>query len=615
MKIKKLVYILVAVAAVACSKNSTEEPLTVTPTDCKVGTKDTVLTIKVQSAEKYRVTADAESVTWIAVSDSGEITAESFTIAVKANKFAPRTASVTVSNSQSSKTVTIQQSGSGRAPSEAPYKAGYNVRGVVTDSNGYALPDVVVSDGYQCTKTDDNGCYYLKTDQAMSMTVFPICPAEYDRNYDPTSGLWSDWKAIDYTNSKFSANFSLKTKKGDINNCRMILLGDPQRINHREHSKVAWTEFCKDLNQYKNTVSQPLYQIIMGDMVTDEMEVDEYAKAFIETLGTSGLRTNTLVGNHDHVTDAKNYYDSVKDYVKHFGPYNYAFNIAGFHVIVLDSVSWKNEDWDTGFNTEAATFLKNDMAFVPAGVPIIICTHCPITKKFGGTIPSNSSIENFATYRAQMKGRDVYMFYGHSHITAFWKYTDSELSSYATGLKSLSSCTVGRCNGAWSCSGEICRDGVPWGVVELDLNGSDIKWQFKSFEPDKYLDNINVYLPGQFKGEDIDSKRDDTMYCNVYVWDNSWSTPELWSDGKKVSSFYKCRYFKNTSYDSWADMLHEHFYNIWKVSDIPGFRPDSGQEPYDNCHLFKLVPPAGVTSGTVKVTDRWGRVYSKDVTW
>jgi len=361
-----------------------------------------------------------------------------------------------------------------------------------------------------------------------------------------------------------------------------------------------------------------LYQMLLGDMVVNEMEVKGRADDFKQVLATSGVNTFTLAGNHDHYQNASSYENAIEYYAQYFGPFNYSFNLAGFHFVVLDDCNWTTgNNYSQSLNARAITFLKEDMKYVPAGKPVMVCMHCPMTKKYGGNIPSTGA-SGYSALMSVLKGRDAYFWYGHIHFGYFYKYTEAEMSKYASGVKSLYSNTVSRAGGAWCCSGEVCRDGTPRGWVELDLNGTDAKWQFHTIETN-YDDMIHFYYPGQFTGDTdeqgnpITYKDDAALYCNVYLWSPSWTTPEFWSDGKKVGNFTRVTC---SEYEAERDPYYSHLFYTWWFQGIQGFRYNEERpKTYDNAHLFKLTPPSGVKSGEIRVSDPWGRQYTLPVKW
>lgn len=475
-------------------------------------------------------------------------------------------------------------------------------------STGAPVEGILVSDGIQIVKTASDGSYSFTSDITKVQHVFVIMPAGYEFSTDKY-GTWADHSFLDVTKEEQQIDFNLTPRKDNGESYRLLLLGDPQQMSSRPHSGESWTMVTNAIRDYRSTVSVPLYQISLGDMVTNEIEVNGMAEAYLEKQKVCGVTTFSVAGNHDHVQRADNYYYSVLEFSRWFGPYNYAFNLGKQHFVFLDSVAWKDDgsrDFDETLNEQAMTFLENDLSYVDPSTIVHIFTHCTLTKHYNGGFPSPASHSRMIKALA---GRTVHMWYGHIHFNVNYSYTASELSSRAYGVKSLDSHLVSRCGGNWACSGEVCRDGTPRGFVELDIKGDDVHWQFHSIDP-KYPDTMYLIEPGRFAGENLPHIEDDVVYCNIYLWDNLWGKPEVWMDGKKVADMTKAK----ASTDANNDPMYAHFYNIWKAEGKMEQRDDpSGVN--ENMHLFKYKPEAGVKSVEVKVKDRWGEEHTESIKW
>ena len=485
------------------------------------------------------------------------------------------------------------------------------ISGKVTDARtGKAISGVQVSDGVEIVTTDARGRYSFSSDNSVARNVFVIMPSEYDFTVNEWGG-WADYQPIDTSSVRQKADFKLTPRDKASERCRFLLLGDPQQMSSRPHSGVSWKYVCDAIREYRRGVEGPLYVVSLGDMVTNEIEEEGKAEAYLEVQKTYGLCTFCTPGNHDHIQKAPTYYDSVEGFSKWFGPYNYSFNVGGTHFIFLDSCAWRETPdvkLTEGLNEQAISFLEKDLTFVDKDTPVLIFTHCPMTKKHGGRFADDQL--NFERFIKALEGREVNCWYGHIHFNTNYSYTPEELDGHAPGVKSLDSHIVTRCGGCWACSGEVSRDGSPRGFVELDIEGKDQHWQFHSIDAN-YDSVMNVCVPGQFRGENLPEIKEDALYCNVYMWDNLWSTPEIWIDGIKAADMTKS---VSDSYDATIDPLYAHFYNIWKKEGrmVPRDEP---ARVYDNCHLFEYLPANGVRDVEIRVTDRWGGSWSKEVRW
>ena len=461
--------------------------------------------------------------------------------------------------------------------------------GRVTDSrSGKPVSGAVVSDGCSCVKTGRNGEYFIESDSAR--VVFVVTPSGYRVPFDGR-GLFSGYRHIEAGVENY--DFTLEPHSGNSDSYTILLLGDPQVMSSRPHSGESWKWVTEKLDSYRKSVDGDLYQILLGDMVVNEIEVEGRAASFIETLSSSHINTLCIPGNHDHIQGERNYRASTEKYVEHFGPYNYALNIGKVHYVFFDTPSSGE-----GIIEESYRFLKEDLKFVPGSVPVVICTHCPMTRCHGGKYPSKE-LPNYRKMMELLKDRRVSFWYGHIHFNSFWSYGKSELREWAPGVRSLESNVVGRCGGSWACSGEIGRDGSPRGMVEMKVERKKITWRYRSLD-EKYPDDFLIIPPGAFKGEGIAD--DDALYCNVYAWDEKWGLPELWKDGRRIGTLERC----TGEYLAVADPLYSHWYPIWKAQNIKGFREEYPRD-YDNSHLFKITPHTSLDGTEIRIRDRWGR--------
>ena len=81
-------------------------------------------------------------------------------------------------------------------------------------------------------------------------------------------------------------------------------------------------------------------------------------------------------------------------------------------------------------------------------------------------------------------------------------------------------------------------------------------------------------------------------------------------NGKKFGDFTHC---VSKNYQAVADPLYSHLFPIWKDQNIKGFKADDAPEDYDNSHLFKITPPAGAGSVEIRIRDRWGNNYNRNI--
>ena len=179
-------------------------------------------------------------------------------------------------------------------------------------------------------------------------------------------------------------------------------------------------------------------------------------------------------------------------------------------------------------------------------------------------------------------------------------------------------------------------DGTPRGYVVVDVDGDDVEWRF---HPTRYqtgspvgrtpdysmrawnydrngvalmkvggaaLDDsyqMNVYPRGAYG--------DDYVYANVFMWDQNWEKPVFISDSGSVSEMTLV-----TESGFMFDIAQKEIFDFYKVqSTTLSGDDDYSWNPDKSKGLFRVYSSKVTDSGIIKVTDRFGNVYSANVSW
>lgn len=502
-------------------------------------------------------------------------------------------------------------------------KPGMLAKGFVTDAtSGEGIADVVVSDGINCVKTGADGSYYLPADPGKCRTVFVITPADYEPAMKDCIFDGYQHHALGTTQC-VRHDFSLSKRKVSSDKFKALFVADIQINKNGQFYDVA-KEFFKGVGSLYGAEPLPTYMFSLGDCVYSTAGRDAVSQSmedYKSFVALSGVPTFNVIGNHDHFPQAwASFTEATSGYVQALGPVNYAVNIGKVHVVILDDMAWgedatKAEAFYDGFNDETLAFLKNDLALVPAGKPVFVCLHVPITRFHNSY---KSTTYRHTEFMNALSGRDVHVWYGHVHNNYNYVYNSSEISKY--GIKSLESHSVVRSCGQLFQSGRILSaDGIPWSVIEVSVDGTDIRWHQKTFSytcPNTsykaaYPDDVLAYGPNQaggpFKDPDTgvtktDTSMSDYVYCDPYMHDNLWKTPEWWENGRKVCDM-----------EDMHNILGLEPLALWTYENIQKILYDASfQYRY---HLFRAKPTPGVKSGEVHVTDRFGEEYVRQISW
>lgn len=522
---------------------------------------------------------------------------------------------------------------------------GYNVTGRVVDGSGNGIAGVVVSDGAKCVRTLPDGSFFIESEIASVTFVHVSTPS----GYMPTvsGGIPRFYKAkADVTPAGGIYDFGdfVLTPVANPDTYTLFITADPQpRASANSLDNVAYRSLraCESLyRDLKETAAaitdRQVYGICLGDLVHEDMDLlDTYASA----LGTLGYPTYNLIGNHDNDPAAADDDAAAWKYESLFGPRNYSFNIGGIHYVVLDNLIMKDNGsgkltaYDQGLTDAVWKWFQNDMAFVPASSTVMVCAHSPMFKLISGSERSNTAAHGTDYGNLLDRYAQVHAWAGHTHTGFNYIYPGSHRH------KKIEVHTLARSTGElWT--NEYLAAGTPRGftIVEVE-NGSVTSWKF---HPTKYLRSdfhgtygqpsynyadwtfstndgwkvatmkgsglpldedyqMHVYTPGVYE--------DGYVYANIFLWDSLWGTPTLSVNGGSPVEMVLVD--AANSYDAADKEIRDFYYNNYSLLRSAGYTASAMGETVT---VFKA--PAPVTgTGTVSVTDRFGNVYTRSVSW
>ena len=322
-------------------------------------------------------------------------------------------------------------------------KMDFNISGTLRDKEGKGVAGVIVSDGFNCVKTDAQGRYKMKRDSLAKFIYYSV-PADCEV---PTHSK-TDRTAFFYqkvSKGKKTYNFTLTRLPGGKEiHYKMIVIGDPQVTNayspyytspddnpiKKSDVERFTTQTMADIKQTISSLpaGTPVYGLSMGDDVQYYGGYNAKLERQIrQTLGSSEMRLFSVIGNHDQ--DGKALYR--RKWEENFGPTDFSFNRGDVHYVCINNCFFHRgmSYYSPGeLRERQVRWLKQDLALTPKDMKVILCYHIPFTfgnAPFSKAKPltnaheeghySSSRLSLLLSLLKQFKG-GYELFCGHTHF-------------------------------------------------------------------------------------------------------------------------------------------------------------------------------------------------------
>ena len=515
------------------------------------------------------------------------------------------------------------------AEADLPDIEGMTVKGRVY-CNGVGVPGVVVSDGIELTTTDATGRYYLPSKKENGY-VFISVPGNYEVvNVGNAPQFFQRLSQSGTVEQKY---FSLIETD---NNKHVVIPMADWHLAHRNNDLDQFTgTVLPDVNA---TIDQFLaegtkvYVLTLGDLTWDlywysnNFGLNDY----LPYMNKLNCPVFNVMGNHDndpYEVGDRNAEENYRDLV---GPTYYSFNLGKVHYVVLDNVEYINTGGSEGtignrnytdhIRADQIDWLKKDLAIVTdKSTPVVVAMHTPLYRNpdidNSGNQLNQLSLGNGSELIACLSDfSDVHILTGHTHINYSVEEENSLMEHNTAAI-----CATWWWTGKNGYAGNhICKDGSPGGYSIWEMNGKDLQWLYKSVG----------YAPGyQFRSYDLNSvhitaanfasKSTDTalaeyagsyaqansnneVLVNVWGWDSQWQI-EVSENGQALE----------VTRVSAQDPLHIISYEALRLN--AGATPTSSFVTCETAHLFKVAASSASSTIEIKVTDRFGNVYTESM--
>lgn len=507
-------------------------------------------------------------------------------------------------------------------------KRGMTLKGWVY-CNDVGVSDVVVSDGYEVTVTDENGVYYLPSEKK-NQYVFVSIPGNYEV---PSIGK--------------SPQFFKRLKKGKNvverhdfeltavdNNKHVVLTMADLHLANRVDDLVQFEKFLLDLNQtiasYKASGTK-VYGLTLGDLSWDTYWYSNNftIKDYVPYMNQINAPVFNTMGNHDNNPHAAGDWAAQQLYRDVLCPNYYSFNLGNIHYVVLDDIEYINSGGAPGLmgdrkynahiTPDQIEWLKKDLEFVKdKNTPLIVALHIPIFTAPDINNKANYRIADNEFHNTLSKFSDVHIITGHSHTNSNYVHSDN-LMEHITAAVSATWWWTGSSGMAGN---HICKDGSVGGYGVWEMDDKSVKWHYKSMGYDRNyqfrtydLNSIEItaakYAPyanatysakvPQYAGVYATAGTANEVLINVWGYDKDWTITV--KEGESTLPVTRV---------SAKDPLHTLSYAIARLNR--NAEPSSSFLTSNTTHFFKVKASSPISTLNIQVTDRFGRTYTETMT-
>lgn len=451
--------------------------------------------------------------------------------------------------------------------------------GKITDEDGTPIANVVVTDGYAFSTTDESGVYQFKRDKEARF-VYYSNPSGYEittENAQNKMALFYS-KISPNTKGRIRHDFVLKKSPTSQQSFTLIAIGDPQVANDAEISRFR-EETIADIRETLQALQTPAIGLSLGDVVADKSDLLVRMKGM---LGSTEMPVFTTIGNHDKFPTSTEGVKVNDAFENIFGPQNYSFNYGDVHFVCLDNVKFTNQsNYNIGITDQQIEWLAKDLSYVPTSKMIVMYYHMPMR---------NTNFTNKTALLNLLKDyANVHFMVGHTHYNENYIH-----SSPTTMYEHIHGATCG----AWWKS-TINGDGTPNGYAVYSINGTAINnWYYKSVKYDKDF-QIRLHRGDATFGGDYGMHgyglTNDVLIANIWNADPNWQI-EVYENGTKTGNMT----LSSLTQDAWSKGYHLGVLNR---------NPDNYSTRTTHLYRYTLQNPAAQVR--VVATDSFGNVYEQ----
>lgn len=500
------------------------------------------------------------------------------------------------------------------------------VEGTVT-GEGKPLAGVAVSDGVDVVVTDSEGRYALPSAKDMGY-VFVSTPNGYEAPMNGNSPQF--YRRLDPKKRGEVEQVDFQLNKVDNAKHAVLAMADFHLAN-RNDDLAQFRKVASDINQTADDLRREGYKVYGVSLGDESWDVYWYADRFTIREAYREMQAIDVplyhnMGNHDGNPRYQGDRAASQTFIDVCGPTYYSFNIGGVHYVVLDNIDYINDgasetksgrcNYTETVVVEQMEWLRRDLALITdSKTPIVVAMHAPLYKHprwQGGKEQADYLISNGAEIERLLSRFDnVQMLSGHLHKAHNLQRTENIIDHNTPAI----------C-GTWWWTGRlvgnsICQDGSPagYGVYLWEdakpswyykSAGFDKNYQFRAYDlnttyidPARYAPNHQADMKALAHGYD-QRRADNKVLINVWNYDPQW----------KVEVLENGRPLQVTRVEAY-DPLHIISYDGIALASGGMSKVHFPTVATGHCFMTQASSPSSTLR--IKVTDRFGRVYTQDM--
>lgn len=475
------------------------------------------------------------------------------------------------------------------------------------------LEGVVVSDGLKVVKTNAEGVWSIASDRA-SGTVFVSLPRGYEAAAEgPVPQFYHllaegcDRYDFALTPTGSDDYVLLATADIQIDNADRLMVPQSSLMSCRKQFVPDFQKTIAELGGRKT------YALSVGDMIFDK-NTYLYGFGFPEyraLIGEMGIPFFHAIGNHDYDRYVAGDFATKEPYRRHLGPTYYSVNLGEVHCIALDNVRIDNNGalegvFGDGFyvaelSARQLEWLEADLATVEdKSAPLMIWMHVPLTSCRQLNPSLNPGFRSAQALVDRLQGfTDVLVLSGHWHNN----HTGTVPGNPAIREHNLGSV----CGSIWyNVKGfnggqeyGAATDGTPMGYGVYEIGGRSLRWSYKA---------CDLAADRAFTAYDMNLQphKDKTVANEILVnvwggWDPAWKV-EILENGTPLAVGREMR--RDPGYLRYIEEVYRP-----SGDDMSKSAATAQTTP----HMFSAVTTAPDSPVLIRVTDRFGKVYTQQL--